>query len=252
MRFYGELQVFVELPFACGVTCGYLLLMIGLQRFMARREPCCFPRAKVVYNSCQIAVCSLIVGRLLPSFCSWSLVDSRFEESPTVELWFFVYYLSKALDYLDTLFIVLEKRSRQFTLLHLWHHATMMPLVSLWLARGYGAGSASLLGMLNALVHVVMYTHYLVMSLVKIKHAWWKPWITRVQLGQHTALFVAMAWKSLVSPEWPLWMTMLSMVWGISIMALFMDFHVRQLESGARGKARTLEAGAHPAQKKAA
>ena len=38
----------------------------------------------------------------------------------TVEYWVFIYYCCKLLDFCDTVFMVLGKRTRQFTLLHVW------------------------------------------------------------------------------------------------------------------------------------
>ena len=40
----------------------------------------------------------------------------------------FVYYCCKLLDFCDTLFMVLGKKTRQFTVLHVWHHASIVPL----------------------------------------------------------------------------------------------------------------------------
>ncbi len=41
----------------------------------------------------------------------------------TNALW--LYYFSKAIEFLDTIFIILRKRFRQITFLHVFHHSTM-------------------------------------------------------------------------------------------------------------------------------
>jgi hypothetical protein len=44
----------------------------------------------------------------------------------TSALWF--YYFSKAIEFMDTVFMILRKRFSQITFLHVLHHATMFPM----------------------------------------------------------------------------------------------------------------------------
>ena len=67
----------------------------------------------------------------------------------------FVYYCSKLLDFGDTLFMVLGKKTRQYTLLHVWHHGSIVPLFGFYLSSGMGGGFIAALPLWNSLVHVV-------------------------------------------------------------------------------------------------
>ncbi len=41
-------------------------------------------------------------------------------------LWW--YYMSKLIEFLDTIFFVLRKKNNQISFLHVYHHATMFPI----------------------------------------------------------------------------------------------------------------------------
>ena len=104
----------------------------------------------------------------------------------------FVYYCCKLLDFCDTLFMVLGKKTRQYTLLHVWHHASIVPLFGYYLSTGMGGGFISALPVWNSLVHVIMYSHYLITSLFTFKRMWWKPIITASQMGHHVLIMMYM------------------------------------------------------------
>ncbi|MED6119517.1 hypothetical protein PIB30_012709 [Stylosanthes scabra] len=47
--------------------------------------------------------------------------------------WAYIFYLSKILEFLDTLFIVLSRSFARLTFLHVYHHATVLVMCYLWL-----------------------------------------------------------------------------------------------------------------------
>jgi hypothetical protein len=83
------------------------------------------------------------------------------QSQPDAEYWVFVYYCCKLLDFGDTVFMVLGKKTRQFTLLHVWHHASIFPLFAYYLNVGIGGGFIASLPLWNSLVHVVSHMHRL-------------------------------------------------------------------------------------------
>lgn len=98
---------------------------------------------------------------------------------------FYVYYISKYLDWIDTFFLVLRKKTSHITFLHLYHHATMPIATWLFLFLSPG-GVVSLGGFLNSFVHVVMYSYYFLASLGPHMrpYLWWKEYLTLLQLLQ--------------------------------------------------------------------
>jgi len=186
----------------------------------------------------QIGASSLVVLHLLPFFYSAEhTYGLRIMPNATVEWWVFMYYLCKYLDLGDTVFIVLGKKTRQLTLLHVWHHASIIPLFAYYLSTGLGAGFISTLPLLNSLVHTLMYSHYLLTSVVTIKNQWWKPLITASQMGHHAVLVVLMTLNGFIgNPDWSVQVAFWGILWGLSILGLFANFYVQQYMKGAGKK----------------
>ncbi|XP_015185234.1 PREDICTED: elongation of very long chain fatty acids protein 4-like [Polistes dominula] len=99
-------------------------------------------------------------------------------------IWY--YFLIKLLDLLDTIFFVLRKKQNQITILHVYHHAGMVLLV--WISLKFvQGGQATFLGYINGIVHIIMYSYYLIASL-KLGKIWWKKYVTQLQILQFTLL----------------------------------------------------------------
>ena len=80
-----------------------------------------FPRAVQLYNAVQIVACSYMVYGLMPSWRNPFGINTEFTREAE---WFVVlHYLSKYLDWCDTLFIVLKKKRPQLSLLHVMESA---------------------------------------------------------------------------------------------------------------------------------
>ena len=102
--------------------------------------------------------------------------------SSDAEYFILIHYLSKILDFCDTVFILLRKKTAQFSFLHVYHHATIITIWGYLLNTGYGGGAVSFGAFLNSLVHVLMYSHYL-LSTFNI-HNPFKLILTQIQIAQ--------------------------------------------------------------------
>ncbi|CAG2170236.1 unnamed protein product [Oppiella nova] len=104
----------------------------------------------------------------------------------------YAYYMTKIMDFMDTVFFALRKRHRQITFLHLYHHSVVAVLA--WLAIWYrfNMQPLRLFIMLNSFVHTVMYGYYALSAMGKgvQKYLWWKRYITQLQLVQFV-VFIA-------------------------------------------------------------
>merc|ERR1712032_771053 len=123
----------------------------------------------------------------------------------------------------------------QFTLLHVWHHASIVPLFAYYLEFGLAAGSLCTLPLLNSVVHVIMYSHYLATSLFTFRNMWWKPIVTASQMGHHVILIVMMALSSWMgNPDASLSVAVSGILWGLSILGLFLKFYVEEYVKGTK------------------
>jgi fatty acid elongase 3 len=92
--------------------------------------------------------------------------------------WFYIFYLSKIYEFLDTVIIVVKKNP--ITFLHVYHHC--ITLVLTWVMLKEEVGVQYIAITMNLMVHVVMYFYY---SLTALGHrVWWKKYITMVQITQ--------------------------------------------------------------------
>ena len=95
---------------------------------------------KFAYNMIQVMLCSYMcieAGIRAYSAGYHLLPCNNFDQkNPPIGFIIYVFYLSKILDFLDTVFIILEKRWKQLSFLHVYHHTSIF-LVSINLFRLY-------------------------------------------------------------------------------------------------------------------
>lgn len=108
---------------------------------------------------------------------------------------YYIFYIQKFWEFLDTWFFILRKSFRQVTFLHLFHHSSITLVVGFILRFDF-AGDVYLPIVLNSFIHVLMYSHYLVTSLGM--KSWWSQYLTSLQLIQFLmiALQSYIAWTS--------------------------------------------------------
>jgi hypothetical protein len=77
----------------------------------------------------------------------------------------YIYFLSKFVDLMGTLFFVIRKKYSQITFLHSYHH-TVVPLFGwLFLKINSNVPAVHLFAIINSFIHIVMYTYYALSAL---------------------------------------------------------------------------------------
>ncbi|XP_054706393.1 elongation of very long chain fatty acids protein 7-like [Uloborus diversus] len=179
------------LPFL--MSTSYLLFVYFLgPHLMKHRRPFKLRILMIFYNlaivlayaRCAIKATYLFVTTDISEyFCNnASVLQSPSIYELAVISWYI--YLLKYVEYLDTIFFVLRKKYHQITILHVFHHA-LLP-ICIWTILRTEKGLFQLtIGILNGVVHVVMYTYYgLAAAGIKQEYLWWKKYITRLQMVQ--------------------------------------------------------------------
>lgn len=117
----------------------------------------------------------------------------------------YLYFISKFVDYLDTIFLVLRKKTNHITFLHVFHH-TITPILCYVGFKFYPHTNAGIVPLMNSFVHTVMYIYYALAALgpQMKKYLKWKKYITLVQLLQFT-LGILHGMYFLLKPDctWP-------------------------------------------------
>ncbi len=92
--------------------------------------------------------------------------------------WFYIFYVSKFYEFLDTVIIILRKKPVIF--LHVYHHFITAILMFTMLDNEVAVQWISIIA--NSGVHVPMYYYYTMSTLGY--NVWWKKYITKLQIIQ--------------------------------------------------------------------
>eukprot|EP01040_Poterioochromonas_malhamensis_P009580 gene9580-10400_t len=183
---------------------------------------------KFAYNMIQVMLCSYmcIEAGVRAYSAGYTLLPCNpFNQSnPPIGFIIYVFYLSKILDFLDTVFIILEKRWKQLSFLHVYHHTSIFLFYWLNINVGYD-GDVYLTIVLNGLIHTIMYTYYFVT--LHTKDVWWKSALTMSQMVQ----FVVMNSQAIYliatgCKTYPRNITVAYLYYIISLLILFANFFV--------------------------
>lgn len=136
----------------------------------------------------------------------------------------YIYYLSKALDFSDTIFMVLRKKWDQVTFLHCYHHGMMF--IIWWSAVKFAAGGNAVVGpIMNTFIHFTMYNYYLASTFgVKIPG---KRYLTQMQMTQLAILLQHSAITVVSDCQYPHWTQYVQIVFMITLLILFGNFYIK-------------------------
>ncbi|XP_065225533.1 very long chain fatty acid elongase AAEL008004-like [Planococcus citri] len=179
-------------PIVIIVSYLYFVQKLG-PSLMKNRSPFKIEKIIILYNAVQVFLAAYIVKeacRVLWFRGNYNFHCIEIDYSDTEHgreqaraVW--VYFMTKLLDLLDTVFFVLRKKQSQVTFLHVYHH-TLVFTFGWFVTKYYPGGHIAFFGTVNAFVHMIMYTYYLItaLHLLSNKSLWWKKYITQLQLIQ--------------------------------------------------------------------
>ncbi|KAF5200499.1 Elongation of very long chain fatty acids protein [Thalictrum thalictroides] len=155
-----------------------------------------------------------------------------------VFFWAYVFYLSKLLEFVDTLLIILSKDTRRLSFLHVYHHAVVVIMCYLWLHTSQSLIPVALVT--NASVHTLMYAYYMMCTLGKRPP--WKRLVTDCQIVQFMFSFgvsVVMLWFHFTGTGCSgIWGWVFNAVFNASLLALFTSFHINNYANRNKDKKR--------------
>lgn len=224
----------------------YVFLSVYMgPRFMANRKPFHLKAAMVVYNFAMVTLNAYIVHQFLVwgwgttySYrCDLCDLSSTPQALGMVRAsWLF--YISKYIELLDTLFFVLRKKQSQITFLHVFHHS-FMPWTWWWgVTLTPVGGMGTFHAMVNAMVHVIMYSYYGLSAAGPRfqKYLWWKKYMTAIQLVQFIMVSVHISQYYFMEKcdyQVPMWIHLIWM-YGTLFFFLFANFWVQAYIKGNR------------------
>lgn len=225
------------------ITAVYILFVVWIgPRFMKNRPPYELKTALFYFNIIHIlgnGLCSIpafIITR--GTYDCWGSLRTGDPENPRHRLLLylsFVYFCAKFLDLFDTVFFILRKKDKQVTFLHVFHHS-VMPFCTYIALHFAPIGRTSLLGIVNSIVHTVMYTYYFMSSIPSMRrHLWWKKYLTQMQIVQFVIFFAhSLQGIFLIDRnEFPLFISVLQLLNSLFFLKSFTDFFMTTYKKAA-------------------
>ncbi|XP_015782046.1 elongation of very long chain fatty acids protein AAEL008004 [Tetranychus urticae] len=220
----------------------YFVRILG-PALMKGREPFDLRSVMLLHNSFLIGVngvgffVALWVTDMFKETWNCGPVDpntSNLKDNLTVYLGY-IYFLTKIVDFGDTIFFVLRKRFHQASFLHVFHHG-VMPIVGFVGLKFHPGGYSGFLPTINILIHAIMYAYYALACAgpEMKKYLWWKKHITQLQMVQFVLTFFH-AFNAIVNPNchWPLVLAYLEALHAVLFFFLFASFYQKAYGSSS-------------------
>lgn len=166
----------------------YLLLVYMATKILDHRGKFHFHHSLVAWNVVLAVFSTLGTVRFLPNFLHFVFeagingsVCQRIPPDGVTRCWLYIFILSKMIELIDTVFVVMRKQKLIF--LHWYHHSTV--LVYSWYSfKDLSSTGPWFIGM-NYFVHSLMYSYYALRSLrVVCIPKWINMIITSLQISQ--------------------------------------------------------------------
>ncbi|ESQ49395.1 hypothetical protein EUTSA_v10021309mg [Eutrema salsugineum] len=185
--------------------------------------------------------------------CTLSITSSQSPSDPTAHaicfpvyvkpngplfFWAQVFYLSKILEFGDTILIIIGKSIHRLSFLHVYHHATVVVMCYLWLRTRQSMFPVALVT--NSTVHVIMYGYYFLCAVGYRPK--WKRLVTDCQIVQFVFSFGLSGWMLrehfFGSGCSGIWGWCFNAAFNASLLALFFNFHSKNYSKMTRTEGR--------------
>lgn len=165
-----------------GMPFIYVNSILLLKIYMNNKNPYELKLALNIYNIIQILLNLYMIYGLKNIITFNNIFGLNIIYTNNIDYYVKIHYLSKYFDFLDTFFIILRKKNNQLSFLHIYHHMSVPIIWGFMIIEGHGNGTASFGCLINSLIHMIMYSHYLYTSLGFNNP--FKKFITQAQLCQ--------------------------------------------------------------------
>jgi hypothetical protein len=176
----------------------WMVLKVGPQ-LMSHRKPFNITAIIRVYNVLQVIACIYFVVTAHQHGFSFGLMwqcvsepkpfDTITPQLMALNEMLYLFLMLRVIEFSETIFFVMRKKFEQVTALHCYHHISTVVL--LWIFLKYSGGMNEVfIGTLNSIVHIVMYSYYLLSSFrsCRLIASYVKPCITVIQITQLVAI----------------------------------------------------------------
>ncbi|XP_067876704.1 very long chain fatty acid elongase 5-like [Heterodontus francisci] len=218
--FYTRILNLESMPIAC----LYIAMIFFSTYWQKYTKPLELQKILLVYNmACSIM--SLYTTLLF--LRGLRIATSIFQKEFFSELHhaYFMYWVIKNVELLDTVFMILRHRKRQISFLHVYHHCSMLILSDLTYHYYPWPAIAPFLA-LNSLIHVLLYFYYGQSALNPVQRPVWKKRMTQLQILQFLICLILAIWGYLFHG-----FCIYSIMYGLMMLGLFLNFYHKAFNS---------------------
>jgi len=169
-----------------GIFTYFWVILIG-ERFMKHRKPMVLKKLLFFHNLFLTLISVLIFVGLMRTAVElyalhgfhyiWRDYTWSLQNTP-LQLWCYIFYVSKYYELLDTVFLIARKK--HIRLVQKWHHASVLLLF--WSYNNSRMTVHYYLAIVNSFVHIFVYGFFVCATLhIRVP---WKNYITVLQIGQ--------------------------------------------------------------------
>ncbi|XP_070563176.1 very long chain fatty acid elongase 7-like [Ptychodera flava] len=215
------------------IVAVYLFIVWQGPKWMKDRDPFDLKNILLVYNFFMVALSGFIfyefmaTGWLAGYTLGCQLVDYSWSPQALRMVrvcWLF--YFSKFIELMDTIFFILRKKNNQVSFLHVFHHA-IMP-VSWWYGVKFVAGGLGTFhSTCNSFIHFMMYIYYGMagMGPSMQKYLWWKKYMTSMQITQFALVMIHTSQLLFTDCPYPKGFAFLIFLYAFMFIIMFLNFY---------------------------
>ncbi|GAB0092072.1 Elongation of very long chain fatty acids protein [Sergentomyia squamirostris] len=170
----------------------YLVMVFTGPKIMKDKKPFGLKNLILFYNFAMSAtnayICYELYHRASLLNFTWFCTPLPAENDPNAVLlaratW--LYFLTKLIEILDTLFFILRKKNNQLSGMHIYHHASVIAYGTV-ITKYFPVSITYTPLVLNTAVHILMYLYYGLSALGPAvqPYLWWKKYLTMIQMVQ--------------------------------------------------------------------
>jgi elongation of very long chain fatty acids protein 4 len=226
-----EIIIYTTKPYFMSIaTMGYFSMIYILSKYMKGKKAYSLKTPMLIYNNAQIMLNIYMIYGLSCVVSYPNIYGINIPYTANLRYFVYIHYLSKYFDYFDTFFIILRgKEKQQLSFLHVYHHSTIGLIWGFLLHNEHGNGTASFGCLINSIIHLIMYSHYICTSL-GYKNPF-KKYITRAQLLQFTLCLmhslIVIALEDIVPKQYAI----IEFAYQTSMLILFSQFYYKSYYS---------------------
>lgn len=148
-----------------------------------------------------------------------------------------MFFISRLVEFADTIFFVLRKKETQVTSFHVFHHSSV-PTTSWFFIKFAPGGNSAIFPFINTLVHTIMYTYYLLATFPSMHpYLGWKKYLTQMQIVQFF-IIIGCCMQPLFIPgcKFPKVLILIMIGFSFVFIYLFVDFYLKSYKKRAQTK----------------